>query len=282
MPSPGVRERAGLRDQEPREPLRPQVVVEEVLVKLAAIDLDDDRYAMRLSVKAADLARELEADGQINAVHLEEREDGRYRILAGFRRITAAAALGWQEIRAIVHQGLSEEEAWRLAWKDNAERRSLKPADRWWVVGRLLAAGRNQKTVAALLGVSPPTVSRDAAWLRLPANVRSLVGEQGFTIGHALVLVPGLAAHPGLDAAPLLRAFRQDPCSVRDFERRAQAFFRRSAPARTSGVRMDEGSLRINERKLDLDALGEDGARGLLARIEGLRGRIVGWLEGRG
>jgi ParB/RepB/Spo0J family partition protein len=284
MPQPkeDVRSRAGLRDHQPDAPLRPAVVAEEVLVNLDAIDLEDDRYAMRLRVEATDLATELAADGQINAVHLEGSSPGRYRILAGFRRITAARSLGWTEIRAVVHHNLSAEEAWRLAWKDNAERRSLKQADRWWVVGRLLAAGRNQKTVAALLGVSPPTVSRDAAWLRLPASVRNLVGEHGFTIGHALALVPGLSAHPGVDVEPLLRAYRQDPCNVSDFERRVRAFYRRTAPRRPSGVRMDAMSLRINEQKLDLEALGEEEARGLLARLEGLKGRIEGWLAGRG
>jgi ParB/RepB/Spo0J family partition protein len=284
MPKPQetIRSRAGLSDQQPQEPLRPAVVAEEILVPLAAIDLEDQRYAMRLEVDAEDLAEELAADGQINAVHLEESQPGRYRILAGFRRITAATSLGWTEIRAVVHRGLSEEEAWRLCWKDNAERKDLKPADRWWVVGRLLAAGRNQKTVAGLLGVGVATVSRDAAWLRLPASVRNLVGEHGFTMGHALALVPGLARHPGCNVEPLLREYRRKPCSAADFARRVRDFFRKAAARRPTGVRLDAQSLRVNEKKLDLEALGEEDARGLLARLDGLRGRIQEWLEGRG
>jgi hypothetical protein len=47
-------------------------------------------------------------------------------------------------------------------------------------------------------------------------------------------------------------------------------------------VRLDERSLRVNEERLDLEAFGEEDARGLLARLDGLRGRIQEWLAGRG
>jgi hypothetical protein len=136
--------------------------------------------------------------------------------------------------------------------------------------------------VAALLGISQTTVQRDAAWLRLPEAVRSMVGSQGFTVRHALALVPGLMRFPERRVEGLLREYRRTPCSVPDFEKRVVVFFSASGRPRATGVRMSEGLLRIDEKKLNPDAMGQADVRALLARLDGVRGRLSEWLAAQG
>lgn len=276
---PPVRDRAALADRAPTQPLRPEVVAEEVLIPLAAIDLGDEAYATRYQPRVDELVRELATDNQINAIHLRPRPDGKYQILAGFRRTTAATQLGWPHIRAIVHKDFTDEDAVRLAWKDNEQRQDLTPRDRAWTVARLLQGGRNQRTVAALLGTSEATVSRDAGWLELPTAVRRLVGEHGFTMRHAVVLVPHLRRAPNRDVTPLLQAYVQDPCSSATFSRRAAQYFRADMRRQPTGVRMEDQRLVVDEAKLDLGALGAAGRQALRQRLAALQARLDAFPE---
>lgn len=219
-----IREAASLADKAATVPLMPAVVVQEESIAIADLESTDKVFAMRVDLRAAALAEELKRDGQLNAIHVwSEAGIAPYHILAGHRRTAAANLLGWTSIRAIVHRNLTRDEAWRLAWKDNAERRSLSRQDRWWLVARLLGEGRNQATVAALLGVDKSAVSRDAGWTKLPAAVHDQVGRDGFSHAHAVELVPYANKLDAGATAKVLKTYRRKPCDVRGFRKIVRA-----------------------------------------------------------
>ncbi len=226
----------------------------ETQIPLSTIHDTSPEFATRLDLHPSDLAADLEANGQINAIHLwSTTGEPPYLILAGHRRTAAAKLLQWPTIRAIVHQGLPRNDAWRLAWQDNAARRSLTASDRQWTVARLLAEGHNQATVAAMLGVSKSVVSRDAGWLQLPQVVRDQVGEQGFSHGHAVALIDQLGTLSAAAMHKLVEAYRKDPCEREEFRKRTlQA-------ARTGRVRWPKAAKVSGDRlTLDLAALRAD------------------------
>jgi ParB/RepB/Spo0J family partition protein len=249
----------------------PAVVAAEELIQLTTVSIEKDPFATRIDINAEGLAQELKTDGQINAIHvLAEVEGGPYTLVAGHRRVAAARLLGWTTIRAVVHTDLTHDEAWRLAWKENAERRSLTQADRWWTVARLLAEGRNQATVAALLGIDKAAISRDAGWTKLPDAVRDQVGDGGFTFSHATQLIPYAAELDAGRTAKLLSAFRAAPCDVPTFRKLAKKTIQGKRARWPRGLRVENDRLTVDLGKLDVSKLRPDqvdGARALVRRL---------------
>lgn len=253
MPTPpDTRTRAHLADRQPTSPLRPELAAEIVRVPLAAIDLSGGAYATRVDLRRDAMVESLERDGQINPVHLLATSAGvPLEIVCGHRRINALQHMGRPDVLAVVHAGLEPAEAWRLAWTDNQDRKTMSQADRRFTIAKLLHAGHNQATVSAMLGVHKSMVSRDAAWTHLPDSVRRAVGEDGFSFSHASELLP-FAAHPRMaDAGDLLRTFRKAPVDVPTFRKQVRRFFRPEKPAAVPGLRVAGGRITIDGARFD-------------------------------
>jgi ParB/RepB/Spo0J family partition protein len=255
-PRPSVRKTAALADKAPTTPLMPTVVVQEEALPLAALATTDSPFAMRLDLRADALADELKRDGQLNAIHVwSANGQAPYAILAGHRRTAAAKLLGWNEIRAIVHRNLEPQEAWRLAWKDNAERRTLSQQDRWWLVARLIGEGRNQATVAALLGVDKSSVSRDAGWTKLPEAVRDQVGRDGFSHAHAVELIPHVDRLTADKTSKILQQYRKNPCDRGGFRKIVAAHLKDQRKKWPKALKVAGDKVTVDLKTLDIGGL---------------------------
>lgn len=113
-----------------------------------------------------------------------------FRVVFGARRLRCAAAAGLASIPAVVlSDGETEEQALRLGLVENLQRAELNPLDAAAGAAALMrAAGCNAAGVAERLSVSPATVSRWLALLRLSEADQSRVrsGEIGLAAGYAL------------------------------------------------------------------------------------------------
>ncbi len=254
----------------------PSPAVTEEQIPLADIDTDDETFGTRVDLNLDALADSLKNDGQMVAVHLRQRADGKYQIVAGFRRCNAAKLLEWQTIRAVVATD-DDTTCWRRAWQENMARRSMTATDRWFTVGKLLQAGHSQREVANLLGVNESTVSRDAAWLRLPQSVRGLVGQHGFTVNHAVSLMVALKRQPLRNIDKLLVAYQLKPCPAEVFAVRVRQYFAVAGGRSKTGVKFKGTTVTLNEDKLDFDELGEVGIGNLETRLRRVLGKIERW-----
>src|SRR3989339_2009238 len=100
-------------------------------VEIEKIDFDNKEFQFRQKIDVKDLIDSFQQEGQKFPVVLWKRTSGNIQIISGFRRITAAKHFNWTKILAIVipEADLSQEEALKLNFIENIERKSLTDID---------------------------------------------------------------------------------------------------------------------------------------------------------
>lgn len=91
--------------------------------------IDVERQVRSQLGDLSDLTNSIKAVGVLEPVLVLAKEDGRYRLIAGERRVRAAAAAGLASIPALIRRGLSEFDVRRLQVTENNERADLSPYD---------------------------------------------------------------------------------------------------------------------------------------------------------
>ena len=133
---------------------------------LTLIELDPAQPRRDARSGIAELASSLAANGLLQPVVVAGWPDatraGHYRVVAGERRVRAAASLGWTEIDAfILGPGARR---FVLSVTENIQRRDLSREDRKHAFERILEeCGGDKAAAASLLGVSQTTFYRTIA-----------------------------------------------------------------------------------------------------------------------
>lgn len=175
------------------------------------------------------LAESIRSHGVLQPL-LVRRHDGRYLLLAGERRLRAAALAGLHEVPVVVHEAASAERQLELALVENLQRTDLDPVEEARGYARLVADfGRTQAQVAVLVGKARVTVTNAIRLLKLPEPVLSVIQQGRITAGHARALVP-VAEDPALEN--LVAKIEAESLSVRDTERMVAAWLEREERAR--------------------------------------------------
>lgn len=79
----------------------------------------------------AALAKGMKRVGQLAAIIVDRgAEKGRFRLIAGERRLTAARKLRWETIAASLRENLSDDELREIEWEENENRKSLTEQER--------------------------------------------------------------------------------------------------------------------------------------------------------
>ncbi|RMF25632.1 MAG: ParB/RepB/Spo0J family partition protein [Deltaproteobacteria bacterium] len=194
--------------------------------------------------------------------------NGGYELIAGERRLRAAARAGLDRVPVIVRPEVRAGEDVELALIENVQRQDLTPIEAARGYRRLIEQhGYTQERVAARLGKSRAAVANTLRLLALPEPVQEAVDQGLLSEGHAraLLALPTAAAQIKLAQ----RAVREG-LSVRETEDLARS----QAQARPAGTR--EGS---GERAAQVTALRAVEER--LIRALGTKVRIRGSQKGR-
>jgi ParB family chromosome partitioning protein len=143
----------------------------------------------------------------------------RYELIAGERRLRAAASLGWEKIPAVV-KDLSDQEILTLALIENLQRADLNPIEEAEGYSQLINQfGHTQQTVATMVGKDRSTVANVLRILQLPVGVRQLLTEGHLTPGQARPLL-------GLEDPARITALARDivakGLSAREVERQVR------------------------------------------------------------
>jgi ParB family chromosome partitioning protein len=205
-----------------------------------------------------ELAQSIERSGIVQP--LVVRQDGAdYRLIAGERRLRAAARVGLTVVPVVI-KDVSPAEAFELALVENIQRQDLNPVEEAAAFDRLMR-DRNytQEQLASTLGKSRSSVANTLRLLNLDTPVREKVASGALSAGAARALlalptaearskVADIAASQGLNVRQLESLSRRvragEPLSAAlDAELTGQ----RPVPPRATKPRIDRKTWAVSE-----------------------------------
>jgi ParB family chromosome partitioning protein len=164
-----------------------------------------------------ELSKSIRRTGILQPV-LVTREGGRFRIVAGERRVRAARIAGLSEVPVIVREGVTDRDHLLLALVENLQRRDLTALEEAEAYRHLKDDfGLTQEDVAERVGKDRTTVANALRLLKLPAAVRPALEEGALSAGHARAL---LALPSAADQEQLAKEVVRRGLSVRATEAR--------------------------------------------------------------
>jgi ParB family chromosome partitioning protein len=164
-----------------------------------------------------DLASSIRRHGLL-APLVARRHEGRYVLLAGERRLRAAALAGLVEVPVVVREADTPGLELELALVENLQRADLDALEAARGFRRLVDIhGYTQDQVAAAVGKDRTTVANAIRLLRLPSAALAALRDGRISAGHARALLP-LAEDPD-DLAAVLEQVIERGWNVRQTER---------------------------------------------------------------
>ncbi len=207
--------------------------------------LDPNPFQPRAAMdpaRLAELAASIRESGIVQPILVRRRRE-RYQIIAGERRFRAAQAAGLATVPVTVRD-VADEHLLELALVENIQREELNPVEQAQAFHRLQEEfGLTQEEIARRVGRDRTTVANTLRLLRLPRELREMVGTGRLDAGHARAI---LALDRAEDQVALGREAARKGLSVREVERRV-ALLRAPRGAR-SGLRKDANTRAAEER----------------------------------
>lgn len=161
------------------------------------------------------LAESIKRHGILSPL-LVRRDDGRYILIAGERRLRAAALAGLTEVPVVVRDVDARAAQLEIALVENLQRTDLDPLEAAKGYARMISEfGYTQDEVAERVGKERPTVANALRLLKLPAHVLDALRGGQISAGHARAMLP-VTSHD--DSKRLLAKIVAQDLSVRATE----------------------------------------------------------------
>lgn len=144
-------------------------------VRLALIDRK--RQVRTKLGDLSDLRRSVAAVGILEPIILLDTGDGRYRLIAGERRLQVAEELGMTALPAIIKRGLTEKQIRQIQVTENQDRESLQPYDEAMGVAEDVET-YGFKEAVEIWNRSEAWVSKRTAVTKYAEPVRELLRDQ--------------------------------------------------------------------------------------------------------
>jgi ParB/RepB/Spo0J family partition protein len=132
--------------------------------------IDDAKFNCRgnfTDSSVMELRNSIKRDGLLQPIVVSPRPDGKYDLVAGFRRFRAIKQLDWESVPANV-QVLDEKQKTRINLLENMKRKDLNILQEAWGVEHFAKLGVTPQMIADELNVSTQWVNVRLALLTLP------------------------------------------------------------------------------------------------------------------
>ena len=180
----------------------------------------------------AELAASIANLGVLQPVLVRVIGGGRYELIAGERRVRAAARAGLDRVPVVVVE-TGEEGALERALVENIHREDLNPIEEATAYRALMQeAHLTQEALASRLGRNRVTITNTLRLLDLPLEIQRLVVERRLSAGHGRALL-GLEGNPF--QGRLARRAAEEALSVRETEDLVRRYREMSEGARGAG-----------------------------------------------
>ncbi len=167
--------------------------------------------------KISELSQSIVEHGIIQP--LVVRKSGKhYEIVAGERRWRAAREAGLSLVPCILRQ-FSDEENMLVAIIENMQREDLNPIEEAMGLEQMINVyGLTQEEVSKSVSKSRPYITNKLRLLKLPEEIKKLVGEGEISTGHARALI---TVSSKAKQAELCKKIIEEGISVRELEKLA-------------------------------------------------------------
>lgn len=136
-----------------------------------------------------ELAKSIEQNGIIQPLLVRPLSDGSYQLVAGERRWRAARMAGLHEVPVTIRE-MTDEETSVFALIENLQREDLNPVEEAEGIKSLIETyGFTQENAALRVGKSRTAITNTLRLLKLPKEVREMLGEGKLSAGHARALL---------------------------------------------------------------------------------------------
>lgn len=165
------------------------------------------------------------------------RSGNGYELVAGERRLRAAAQAGLDRVPVVIRE-LSDEEAAEVSIIENVQREDLNPIEKAQAYKRLMEEfGLSQEDVSERVGHDRSTIANFVRLLVLPDAVQEAVSRGTLSMGHARALITlpdaGRQVH-------LAKEAMEKGLSVRELEQAVREIMDRpSRPSKKPGTRRE-------------------------------------------
>ncbi|MBM3205071.1 ParB/RepB/Spo0J family partition protein, partial [Candidatus Uhrbacteria bacterium] len=190
---------SGARSAEPRAPgsdssdpgsaiRAPQGNLSEI--PLQSIDRNPHQPRVHFDhTQLEDLISSIKEHGILQPLIVTPMPNGRYRLIAGERRLRAALIAGLSLVPAIVRD-TNEQQQLELAIIENVQRQDLNPIEEARAYIRLMQEfGLTQDQVSDKVGKSRPQVGNTVRLLQLPEPIQKALMERRISSSHARTLI---------------------------------------------------------------------------------------------
>ena len=135
------------------------------------------------------LAQSIRENGILQPITVRQREDKKYELVSGERRLRAARLVGMVKIPSIVIN-IDDKNSAMFSIIENLQRQSLNFFEEAEAIEKLVGEyAMSREEVALKLGLAPSTVSNKLRILRLPEEMRFELARSGLTESHAKALL---------------------------------------------------------------------------------------------
>lgn len=135
------------------------------------------------------LAQSIRENGILQPITVRKREDKKYELVSGERRLRAARLVGMVKIPSIVIS-IDDKNSAMFSIIENLQRQSLNFFEEAEAIEKLVGEyAMSREEVAQKLGLAPSTVSNKLRILRLPEEMRFELARSGLTESHARALL---------------------------------------------------------------------------------------------
>lgn len=135
------------------------------------------------------LAQSIRENGILQPITVRKRDDKKYELVSGERRLRAARLVGMVKIPSIVIN-IDDKNSTMFSIIENLQRQSLDFFEEAEAIEKLVGEyAMSREEVAQKLGLAPSTVSNKLRILRLPEEMRFELARAGLTESHARALL---------------------------------------------------------------------------------------------
>ena len=163
-----------------------------LMIAPAQIDPNPDQPRRDFNEKELEsLARSIKAKGIIEPLVVTLKDDGRYELIAGERRLKAAKSISLKEVPVIIRSSDDDpSDRLVLALLENLCREDVNPIEEAESISRLEKDfGKTHKEIATMSGRERPTITNSVRLLKLPDYIQDDIRFGRLSAGHGRAML---------------------------------------------------------------------------------------------